>query len=385
MGQDLWRHDVPLKLLFTFRSGTSRPSLVSSGNIPVMGASGRIGFSSVSNSSGSALLIGRVGTVGNVTACEPPFWASDNVIVATPKPGLDFRFAYYCLLAQQLHTHASETAQPLLTASSIGELRIDLPPEPEQSRIADFLEAEVPALRRASDLATRQMQLVDERETCLLQEAIAVSDAPYVPIKRMVSRLTSGPRGWGTMLAEAGTPFIRITNIPRRGIDLDLSNLAYVNVPASAERERTRTRSGDVLVSITADIGSVGIVEELGVDGNVSQHVALLRPVVEKCLPRWLAYAIKAPTTNASLTMTSYGGTKVGLGLSDVAETLIPVPSLADQEARVQRVDEAMRWADSMRVALTRRRGLFAERQRALIADAVAGRFDVTTAREVEA
>lgn len=268
-------------------------------------------------------------------------------------------------------------------AERYANIPILVPSIEEQWRIADFLDAEAGRLQRVGALLDKQLQLLNEREASLFHKITAIEDAPIVAVKRVVSRLTSGPRGWGSLLADSGVPFIRITNIPRRGIDLLLENLAFVEAPASAERERTRTRRGDVLVSITADIGSIGIVNEEAVGGNVSQHIALLRPLAERCLPRWLAYSLKAPSANTALTMSSYGGTKVGLGLADVAETSIPMPSLAEQDRLVRIVDEAMAWADSLREALIRKKSLLVERRQALVTAAVTGQIDVTTARRV--
>lgn len=254
----------------------------------------------------------------------------------------------------------------------------------EQRRIANFLDVEVGALRRAGDLLAKQLQLVCEREASILEEETSVYDAPIIPVKRLVSRITSGPRGWGSNISDTGVPFIRIANIPQRGIVLNLDNLAFVQAPASAERERTRTRLGDVLVSITADIGSIGIVEGHVAGGSVSQHIALLRPFARRCHPRWLAYALKAPQANTSLAMSSYGGAKIGLGLSDVAETRVPAPSLAEQAVRVQRIDEAMEWAKDLRSALSRKRELLIQRKNSLVVAAVTGQVDATTARGVE-
>ncbi|MCZ7475358.1 restriction endonuclease subunit S [Micromonospora sp. WMMC273] len=307
----------------------------------------------------------------------------DNNMMAIVPHGGDSRYWLHLFSTIDLGELSPGGPLPYVSEAQVREISVPIPPLEEQRRIADFLDDQVTLLRRAESLLIKQEQLVGEREASLLQQETSISDAPAIAVKRIVSRLTSGPRGWGSLIADTGIPFIRIGNIPRSGIALLPDNLAFVDVPGGAERERTRTRAGDVLVSITADIGSVGLVEEWAIGGNVSQHVALLRPIVERCHPRWLAYSLKAPSAKMSLTMSSYGGAKVGLGLTNVAETVIALPSIAEQDRRVRRLDEAMKWADSLRCGLNRQRALLVERRQALIKATVTGQIDVATAREV--
>ena len=81
------------------------------------------------------------------------------------------------------------------------------------------------------------------------------------PIGDLHPFVTSCSRGWAAFYADHGDPFIRITNLTRRSIYLDLSDLRFVNLPASnSEEARTQLQEGDVLISRTADVGIVGYV-----------------------------------------------------------------------------------------------------------------------------
>ncbi len=67
--------------------------------------------------------------------------------------------------------------------------------------------------------------------------------------------VTSGSRGWAAFYSDFGSPFIRITNLSRNSIYLDLEDLRFVNVALDdSEAARTQLQDGDVLISITADI-----------------------------------------------------------------------------------------------------------------------------------
>jgi type I restriction enzyme S subunit len=98
-----------------------------------------------------------------------------------------------------------------------------------------------------------------------------------MPLKRDLDFLTSGSRGWADHYADDGALFIRIGNLTRDRLTLDLDDIQRVDVPPGAEGERTQVQPGDLLFSITAYLGSVAVVPEKLETAYVSQHVALAR------------------------------------------------------------------------------------------------------------
>ena len=60
---------------------------------------------------------------------------------------------------------------------------------------------------------------------------------PLVSIGDLKPFVTSGSRGWARFYAEDGAPFIRITNLSRESIDLDLNDLKFVRLPQVARAE----------------------------------------------------------------------------------------------------------------------------------------------------
>src|SRR5207237_2702024 len=91
--------------------------------------------------------------------------------------------------------------------------------------------------------------------------------------------VTSGSRGWARFYSESGSPFLRITNLTRTRIYPDLQDLRWVRVRSDdGEALRTQLCNGDVLISITADIGAVGYVTSaIPKPAYINQHIALVR------------------------------------------------------------------------------------------------------------
>lgn len=88
--------------------------------------------------------------------------------------------------------------------------------------------------------------------------------------------ITSGSRGWARYYSDEGAKFIRIGNLTRDHINLRFDSLVHVSIPSGGEGgSRTDLREGgDLLISITADLGIIGVVpRDLG-SSYINQHIA---------------------------------------------------------------------------------------------------------------
>ena len=72
--------------------------------------------------------------------------------------------------------------------------------------------------------------------------------------------VTSGSRGWAKYYADKGALFLRMGNLDHASISLDLTDIQRVDPPEGAEGTRTKVERGDILISITADVGMTGLV-----------------------------------------------------------------------------------------------------------------------------
>lgn len=89
--------------------------------------------------------------------------------------------------------------------------------------------------------------------------------------------ITSGSRGWAQYYSETGCLFLRMGNLSRDSFDLRLDNLQRVNLPDNAEGTRTRVAENDLLFSITAEIGMLGLIPADFEEAYINQHVGLIR------------------------------------------------------------------------------------------------------------
>ena len=125
-----------------------------------------------------------------------------------------------------------------------------------------------------------------------------------------------------------------MTNLPKDGIGLLLHDRKYVHLPSlSSEGQRTRVEKNDILISITAELGKIGFMEdELG-ETYVNQHVALVRITPKQANPKFVAYYLTETHQRNLLQRLNDAGAKAGLNLQTINQYPISLPPLAEQTA----------------------------------------------------
>lgn len=157
------------------------------------------------------------------------------------------------------------------------------------------------------------------------------------PLATFEPFVTSGSRGWAKYYAETGDAFIRITNLTRDQIALDLADLRYVRVPASdSEGSRTSLQIGDILISITADIGIVGLVDEyLPLPAYINQHIAVVRLPSSRLNSKFVAYSLATAQSQRRFRELTDAGAKAGMSLDTIRKLEILAPEDVEEQRYV--------------------------------------------------
>jgi len=192
-----------------------------------------------------------------------------------------------------------------------------------------------------------------------------------IEARREITFLTSGSRGWAEYYSDEGPIFLRIGNLTRDSIRLNLEDIQRVTPPAGVEGDRTEVNEGDVLFSITAYLGSVAVVPGGLERAYVSQHVCLARLANGNLMPDWLAYSVLSASGKAYLEAESYGGTKVQLALDDVKSFPLSLPPIEEQRSLITFLDRETAKIDALIAEQQRLIELLQEKRQAVISHAV--------------
>lgn len=277
-----------------------------------------------------------------------------------------------------------------------------LPSLPEQATIVRFLDYVDRRIRRYIRTKQKLINLLEEQKQAIIHSAVTrgfdrnvrlkpsgvgwLGDVPehweVRRLKNLVSRVTSGSRAWSNFAADAGVLFIRIGNLTRASIELDLQDVVRLQLPHSVlgEAARTQVQQGDILLSITAYIGSVAVVPAGIEEAYVSQHVACCRPREGAANPHWIAYVLLSSVGQTHGQLSMYGGTKQGLSLDDVKNYVVLLPPRAEQDRLFAQIKEASESVDTEIRKANEEIALLREYRSRLIADAATGKIDVRQA-----
>jgi type I restriction enzyme, S subunit len=147
--------------------------------------------------------------------------------------------------------------------------------------------------------------------------------------------ITSGSRGWAKYYSDRGALFMRITNLSRNCIYPDLTDQKLVDLPQSdTEGLRTALQDGDILISITADIGIIGYVNgEIPKPAYINQHIACLRLRPSKADSRFQSYYLASHGPQRRFAEMTDIGAKSGINLTTVGKLKLLLAPLPEQRA----------------------------------------------------
>jgi type I restriction enzyme, S subunit len=279
---------------------------------------------------------------------------------------------------------------------------LPIPASSEQERIAGYISDIDQRCNRFIRKKRRVIELLNEQKQAIIHGAVTRGLDPTVPLKpsgipwlgriprhwdvvqirRLVSFVTSGSRGWANYYSDSGHIFLQSGNLGR-SMSLNLSVIQHVNPPQGSEAVRTRVQRDDVLICVTGALtGNVAIVDvDLAAPAYVNQHVAIVRPKHPIAYPRYLAFVLHSEIGKAQFKTNEYGGTKQGLGLGDVKAVLVPLPKVPEQVAICAELQRSLLSFNTAIDRTEREIALIREYRTRLIADVVTGKIDVQDVR----
>ncbi|WGD39428.1 restriction endonuclease subunit S [Streptomyces cathayae] len=293
----------------------------------------------------------------------------------------DSRFLWWWLHTQRprLDAVSTGTTYKAVTAEDVGHLPFPSLSIDSQRHIADFLDTETASIDQLMMLRSRQLYLVDKRRASSLDAAFSQDGYESTRLKYL---LASRPR-YGVLVPQFidgdGVRFIRVNDL------LDLSgraaSLRQIPHDLSAQYSRTVTRTGDVLLSVVGTMGRSAIVPPELEGANIARAVASLRPRSDVSAELIAAWLTTPKFTYQATKATSSDTAQPTLGMEDLSNFKLTWPaSLTAQDILLREVRVIQqRFANLNRAFLAQSR-LLAERRQALIAAAVTGQFDVSTA-----
>ncbi len=279
----------------------------------------------------------------------PFFLGADGVKLLKAKdPAANYKYLFYALCAAKIPDTGYNRHFKWLK-----ELDIPLPSPDEQRRIVSILDKVTSLI----DLRKQQLAKLDELVKARFVEMFGepVTNPMGWPVHRLseyIIFLTSGSRGWSKYFTDAGEIFITIKNV--KDCKINLNDVQYVTPPQNAEAKRTKVQEGDLLISITADLGRTGVVskEIAKCGGYINQHLTCIRLQKEILHPLYIAYYMESEAGKRQFHRKNQAGVKAGLNFDSIKSLTIALPPIEVQNSFVSYVSQIDRQMLTIRQGL---------------------------------
>jgi type I restriction enzyme, S subunit len=309
------------------------------GEYPVFGTNGPIGFHDSYLCGKPGIVIGRKGAYRGVHFSARPFWVIDTAFYLKPREtNFDVKWAYYQLRNFDINKIDSGSAIPSTSREAFYEIPVRFPPLATQRRIAAVLGAYDDLIENNR----RRIEILEEMARRLYREWFVQFRFPghaHVPLAE--SPLGKIPKCWdvktfdGLMRTCSGFAFksatfqpsarykvVTIKNV-QNGSFLDESD-SQIDTPPSNMPDHCHLGSGDILLSLTGNIGRVCFV--FGRDFLLNQRVAKLVPH-QRSNRGFVYFAFRCEETQARLGMISNGVAQQNLSPVQMGKLPFVIPA----------------------------------------------------------
>jgi type I restriction enzyme S subunit len=160
---------------------------------------------------------------------------------------------------------------------------------------------------------------------------IIPEDWNVVKLEAISDFITKGatPTTYGFNWQEDGIPFLRSECVSGNGLNLKAA--MYICQDAHNVMKRSTITSGDILMTITGNVGRVILLENFQ-EGNINQHIARIRIIKEIANRNFIFSFLSQSTYQINYSKITTGQAYPQLSLVQVRDSFVVLPPLKEQE-----------------------------------------------------
>ena len=264
-------------------------------------------------------------------------------------------------------------------STQLAQINLPLPSQTEQQRIAAYLDASCAAIDAAVTVKRRQLETLDGLRSSTIHSLFTqLRDAVNERVKDVATKITSGvtPEGGAASYLDSGIPLLRSQNI--HFDSLRLNDVAYISEETHAGMCGSQLKPRDVLVNITgASIGRCTFVPSDFGEGNVNQHVCVIRPG-PSIDHRFLASFLSSTMGQDQIFSTFTGASRQGLSHVDLGLIRIPLPNMIVQREIVSKIEHHQRKHRNLYECIETQIAILTAYRKSLIHECVTGQRRIT-------
>ena len=331
-----------------------------------------------------------------------------DVIVFRPTIDVDAEFIGWSTDCRQAAFHKARMGRGMtvmhIYSSDLKRLAVPLPPLPEQTAIARFLDHADRRIRRYISAKERLIELLEEQKQAIIHQAVTGqidvrTGQPYpaykdsgvewlgevpehwevVALKWVLDRLVDCEHKTAPAVDESEYRVVRTTAV--RGGSLRWEGTYCTSKEAFLHdwTQRATPRPGDVVFTREAPVGEACVVPA-GAQVCLGQRTVLMRPSSGEYDPDFLVHMIYAGPPRDHVRLAAQGTTVGHFNMEDIGALTVLKPPFSEQIRLVSEIGIQKRRLDRAVARTERQVSLLREFRRCLIANAVTGKLDVREA-----
>jgi type I restriction enzyme S subunit len=305
-----------------------------------------------------------------------------------------YEFAYHWLsywLFEFLIKSLVGSDQPFINISELKKVQMQLPPLPEQQKIAQILTSVDEVIEKTQ----AQIDKLKDLKTAMMQELLTKGIGHIEFKDSLVGRI---PVGWeaetlkeltiqirdgnygadypkASEMLESGIPFLTSTVV---GNDqkINVKKLKYISDEKHGLLAKAHIKKDDVLFTNRgASVGNVAMVPEILDDSNIGPQLTFLRVDPTKMLPLFLYIALQSDYFKKQLRQLDSGSAMNFFGIGTTEKFIFALPSLNEQEKLADAINSLFIRIDTLNIKLKQTSLI----KKALMQDLLTGKVRVNT------
>jgi type I restriction enzyme S subunit len=271
-------------------------------------------------------------------------WVNNHAHVLKPKKNYILDWIYYSVVNKNIIPFISGGTRAKLNQADLKKILIPIPPLKEQQKISEILTAADKQIEKTEQLIEKTSEL----KKALMQQLFTAGTGHSEFKDTIMGKI---PASWKLTILEDISKFITKGSTPTtygfdwqdQGIFFFKSDVVkngkfvygdfkYIDENAHQHMLRSQVQAGDILMTITGNIGRVALVPEEIKRANINQHVARISVKNPEFNSLFVFYWL-----SQSKFIEYYNSIKTGLAypqisLKQVRETIVPIPSMEEQK-----------------------------------------------------
>ena len=335
----------------------------------------------------NAVCVTCIASIGKICTTTVPSVTNQQInSIVVNQDKYDPSFVYYLLKTKTdvIQSVANSATTPIVNKSTFASINVCVPPLSIQRAIANFLDRKTEQIDELIRIKERQIELLQEQRTALINQAVTKGLDPNVEMKPSgVKWIGEIPRHWKIKRLKYIADLNMGQSPPSEEYNTDQVGTPFLQGNAEfgshhptpkiyCPTAKKYASPSDILVSVRAPVGAINVADK---QYGIGRGLCAIRPRTNQLECHYAKYLLEVVRTELHVVAT--GSTYEAVTVDEVSNLTCVVPSLSKQIQIANFLKHKTKQIDELIAAEQRKIELLKEYRQSLISEAVTGKIDV--------